>query len=1236
GNAEHHNITLAPSNYSSFFSFDPVTRDLVTSRDFSPGLVPGHVVLVVSVTDVGGLSDTTLVDVKVEWSNRAPVLGTALPTSVLVPENTPNNTEVYRLEVIDPDVTDDLVYRVNFLTPGATSKFYFNQTTGGVYVSGNLDYEMLTAKQFTISMSANDGRLSSPSHNLTIVITDTNEPPYFTASVFYVKILEGMERSVLTNVLALNTVEPDRGDTTRYKLDKGSNHSLFAINSTTGVVYFAVDYTTATMPKSVSLDVTAYDSAGLSCTARLDVDIGTVNRAPKITNVPQTLYVREETSPGTLLFQVDAYDADRDAVLFSLVYFPARGAVWFHFDDTSGKLFTASDQTINYEAMPDVSFELCISASDGKSQSETANLTVHIVDINEAPHFYSRLYFVDVLESKGGTVLPMYVQFKVIDPDVNDTYHFSMMTADNSSWFSIDPISGNISFAVDYNVRVHPSNIFLVVAVKDRHNLQDTTLVNVTVHSVNNVPTIVHLPPVISLPEDHPPLQEVLAIQVIDPDPWDVFTYKIHISPPEGITLFDLNRTSGLLYVSDGLQLDYEAATSKSYHLTFVVSDGHVDSSPSEVTINVIDVNEPPEFTDSIYYISAYEGSPGTVLEESHVIKAYDQDANDSVTYTIGSTDGNATMFTINRTSGLLSFAVNYDCTMMPHYVTLWATARDSKGLRVRAEVRVVISHLNRVPVVQNLPATIRVSESVAPRRLLLYTLLLHDPDPSDPAFFVATFTPAFGLDTFHVDTASGAITLREDQRLNHEFCEEYVLTITVYDGHNHSVPENLTILIEDVNEAPYFLMSRYYITAAEGPASTVLPDPSLEVRDPDDNDSVTFSLEGNKHSQRFEIHPRTGRLRFAVDYDIDRNTMASRETIKIKAKDKGGLEATTEVQINIIDMNDNAPVFNQSGYTIFVRLSDPIGYKYLTVYATDIDQNLNAEIRYGIDDFKNLKYFGITETGDIYLQKPLRFEKLGDMRVLVTATDKGTPSQSSVAMVTVIVEGLPTNVTYYMDNGNDSVTPQLMVNRAGHTTPVEDLSTFGVILFLLNFVQVIGVCLVYRWLAKRCQSQSRKNNKQEIEHKINCKNEVAPEEEDIASRNNPHYLPQPQPPPPPPAEVKNESDAKKEPEVTKRRLSKQGLKSEEKTQETENSSRFEFWNNGGSDQSGEESSSGDATPAPAVRQYAHNTEKGCITPVDNETKRPARREIRRDNRVITPSFGQLQRESILNAWLNC
>uniref|UniRef100_A0A3Q0SHI2 Cadherin domain-containing protein n=1 Tax=Amphilophus citrinellus TaxID=61819 RepID=A0A3Q0SHI2_AMPCI len=67
---------------------------------------------------------------------------------------------------------------------------------------------------------------------------------------------------------------------------------------------------------------------------------------------------------------------------------------------------------------------------------------------------------------------------------------------------------------------------------------------------------------------------------------------------------------------------------------------------------------------------------------------------------------------------------------------------------------------------------------------------------------------------------------------------------------------------------------------------------------------------------------------------------------------DGGGVaEESMEIIVNVIDQNDNKPVFVQSTYTVGLPESSVIGSEVITVEATDADEpnNANSDIRYRI-----------------------------------------------------------------------------------------------------------------------------------------------------------------------------------------------------------------------------------------------------------------------------------------------
>lgn len=257
------------------------------------------------------------------------------------------------------------------------------------------------------------------------------------------------------------------------------------------------------------------------------------------------------------------------------------------------------------------------------------------------------------------------------------------------------------------------------------------------------------------------------------------------------------------------------------------------------------------------------------------------------------------------------------------------------------------------------------------------------------------------------------------------------------------------------------------------------MPDPFLHVTDPDKEEVFMYYLAGSQYHHRFFMDPSSGLIRYTIDYDVDQMKMPSKEVLEVKVNDTGGLTATTYVEIYIEDINDNAPVFNQSSYTIFASIHDPVGFRYLTIHATDIDSNLNAKIVFQIDDFKELKYFGVSEAGDIYLERPFKYDFKGDIRFLVIATDKGSPVHSSVVMVKAILQEFPDNQS--LSESAVSIRPQVIA-RTGYFDQPENLSWFAASVLLLTLLQVIVVLLLYRWLSKKC-SKDNETGKEEKVH---------------------------------------------------------------------------------------------------------------------------------------------------------
>ena len=68
-------------------------------------------------------------------------------------------------------------------------------------------------------------------------------------------------------------------------------------------------------------------------------------------------------------------------------------------------------------------------------------------------------------------------------------------------------------------------------------------------------------------------------------------------------------------------------------------------------------------------------------------------------------------------------------------------------------------------------------------------------------------------------------------------------------------------------------------------------------------------------------------------------------------ATDGGGREGSTQLVINIQDSNDNSPKFAAAVHSAFVVDNAPGGTFVYKVEARDLDNGLNGEIRYEIEN---------------------------------------------------------------------------------------------------------------------------------------------------------------------------------------------------------------------------------------------------------------------------------------------
>ncbi|XP_072573210.1 protocadherin alpha-3-like [Paramormyrops kingsleyae] len=116
----------------------------------------------------------------------------------------------------------------------------------------------------------------------------------------------------------------------------------------------------------------------------------------------------------------------------------------------------------------------------------------------------------------------------------------------------------------------------------------------------------------------------------------------------------------------------------------------------------------------------------------------------------------------------------------------------------------------------------------------------------------------------------------------------------------------------------------------------------------------------------------------------------------------------TLQITVNVLDSNDNNPVFSQTLYKVRVSENGPRGTPIVTLNATDLDEGVNSEIVYSILEHGSMKeseIFAIDpDTGDIIIKGNIDYEENAAFELRVQAKDKGHLPRSTHCKVLIEV----------------------------------------------------------------------------------------------------------------------------------------------------------------------------------------------------------------------------------------
>uniref|UniRef100_A0A667YJH3 Cadherin EGF LAG seven-pass G-type receptor 2 n=1 Tax=Myripristis murdjan TaxID=586833 RepID=A0A667YJH3_9TELE len=810
-----------------------------------------------------------------------------------------------------------------------------------------------------------------------------------------------------TRVITLKALDSDDDDAGRVQYDM---EALFDSRSND---YFQIDPDSGGVTTLQPLDrevkdthvfkVTATDNGKpkRSATAYLTVTVSDTNdHGPAFEQTEYRVSIRENVEEGFEVLTIRATDGDAPSNANMLYQIVNEGG------DTAGFEIDPRNGLVRIRVRPDREtlscYQLIVEANDqGRDpgpRSATATVFISVEDENDNyPQFSEKRYVVQVLESV--VVNTMVAQVDATDRDEgnNAKVHYSIISGNVKGQFYIHSPTGAINLinSLDYET-IREYNLRIKAQDGGRPPLINSTgLVVIQVVDVNdNAPMFVSTPFQATVLENVAVGHSVIHIHAIDADSGNNSHLEYRLTDTGPGCPFIINANTGWIMV--GLELDRETTEFYSFGVEAVDHGLPAMSSSASVSVTVLDVNDNvPAFTQKLYNLKINEDA--AVGASVLMLSAIDRDTNSVVTYQISSGNTrNRFSITSQSAGGLITLALPLDYKQERQYI-LAVTASD--GTRQdTAQVCINITDANtHRPVFQSANYQVTLSED-RPIGSTVVVIAATDEDTGENARI--TYIMEDNVPQFKIDPDTGAITTQIE--IDYEDQASYTLAIIASDN---GIPQKsdttyVEIIVLDANDnAPQFIGDRYQGAVAEdAPVFTSVLQVFASDRDSGSNGRVSYTFQGGDDGDGdFFIEPYSGIIRTARK--LDRENVAAYD-LKAFAVDRGvpPLRAPVSIQVLVLDINDNAPVFERDELYVDVVENSPVGSVVARISATDPDEGTNAQILFQIVEGNVPEAFQLDIfKGDLIALTDLDYESKTEYTIVVQATSAPLVSRAIV-----------------------------------------------------------------------------------------------------------------------------------------------------------------------------------------------------------------------------------------------
>ena len=1006
--------TIRYSTNSSNFSIDEQSGEVVAvDIDTATQL---HYPMVVTVTDGFFTVSADFPVVVYEINDFSPVFNQSR-FDIAIPEKQPAGTHLVTVHATDGDdyLFGQVRYRI--AAQSFSEPFGIDRQTGFVFIAKKLafDKKHLINNMHRVIVRAEDGGGRQALAEIYVTIEDINDcSPTFSSTSVAVNLSEKIESPAFIHRLSASDC------------DYGSNSHI---------KYSIVSSSPANHPfQLLYLDqVELVGNLSSSDTYILNFQAKDQGSPPHSANFSLFVFVTRSRPP---IFVQPVYEASRSedtqwpveiVRLHAVLDQPDAGPLIYRWD-------FASPQILQVRALFSLNqssgvitlrerlryvfgnrYEAEVVAEDRLGFTATAKFVFNVIQTERnqyEPVFLSPFLRGSIFENEQPSEIVLDSVLVAFDSDPGKNGEVDFFLQSPSSMFALT-VDGRRFFANVTFDREEKAVHTIPVVARDRGNPQMTSafpaFIELTILDLNDNPPKFTQPVYHGTVDENSDLGQSVTFDIpvlaFDPDTSSPVAYFISAGNQDMAgqsPMFHIieSPSSGRGRVTVSGHLDFEFQ--KNFTLTVYSTDFKFTSGESTIEIDVNDQNDHrPEFLQMSYEGEVDEGSSQLFVLQVNATDR-DTDAFGPLAYSLRYLENDTTpgSFAVGRHTGIISTAVALDREQREVEVfEAYVTDLDGNGfMSDKAAIRIKVNDINdNSPVFTGAPYVFNVLEnSPAPQHLAV--IRATDSDVGSNAtvgYQLLTINEPFTLQSVNTTSRAPAANIYLNETLDREEKELYTLLVMAFDF--GTPPQNSTIEVKinvvDVNDnSPQFTQPSFNGTVSElAPAGT--PVTRLQAVDGDDgtNGQLRYVLVG---TDRFAVNLRMGvvtvRESGVLDFE-DRQHYQFTALAGDEAPDRRWSNTTT-VYIEVLDENDNAPVFTETFINGYILENQLPGQTIGQVNATDRDQGSNAQLVYflinGTEHFYIDNVTGVITTAASFDREAMP----GGVEVLVGAHDLGTP----------------------------------------------------------------------------------------------------------------------------------------------------------------------------------------------------------------------------------------------------